>query len=81
MGNRIEDIQLNARRERGVRATSKEGVNKVDEGGVNVAGALSGQGKKGVFWVCVVLRIIGMFFIASNLRSLRMRSFVGGARR
>ena len=37
MSNRVKGIQLNARREWSVRTAGKKGVNKVDEGGVNVA--------------------------------------------
>ena len=43
MSNGIKDIQLNARREWVVRAAGKKGVNKVDEGGMNVARALNSR--------------------------------------
>jgi hypothetical protein len=68
MRSRIKDIHFNTRLKWGIRAASKKGIYKADESGVSVAGALRSQGKKDILWVCVVLRVVGMFLVASNLR-------------
>ena len=76
MCNRVKDIHFNARRKRSVGTASKKSVNKTDESRMNVARALSSEGKENISRIDVMFGVISMLGIAGNLSSLGVGSVV-----